>query len=341
MTQPTATRNATIQDVARVAGVSRAAVSKVIRDAYGVSPAMRERVAAAIEELDYRPRTAARAMRGRTYTIGIELSDFGNQFFTRVLEGASEALAGSSYQLVIAPAEPGPRAGTRAIDALLDRQVDGIIAITPLVNQDAIEKIARSTPIVMFGRHDASPSYDTIAGADADGAAAVMAHLIGLGHRRIAHLSRDELATDLESGTPHGLRLQAYIDAMNEAGLADQIRVKRTSEGEHAAYVAAQSLLASAEPPTAIFAAHDALALGALRAVMEAGLDVSVAGYDDVAIASHPGISLTTASQPGEEMGARAVTMLLERLAGRDEPAHEIFEPVLQVRSSTRAPSAL
>src|SRR6478609_7375437 len=99
---PTPGRSATIEDVAAAAGVSRAAVSKVLRNAYGVSESMRERVTAAMIELDYRPRVAARAMRGRTYTIGVELPDFSNQFFTTMLTGAVSALAGTPYQLVIA-----------------------------------------------------------------------------------------------------------------------------------------------------------------------------------------------------------------------------------------------
>ncbi|WP_137845424.1 LacI family DNA-binding transcriptional regulator [Microbacterium sp. 2FI] len=333
--------NATIDDVARVAGVSRAAVSKVLREAYGVSESMRDRVNAAIAELDYRPRTAARAMRGRTYTLGIELSDYGNQFFTKVLTGASAALEDSRYQLMIAPAESGPSAGSRAIDSLLDRQVDGIIAISPLVSRSSLERIARSTPIVMFGRHDTSDRYDTVADDDVAGASAVMDHLLGLGHRRIWHLSRDELATVPEDNTPHGIRLQTYLDAMNRAGLADNIQVRRSGEGEHEAYLTTQKLLGELGPPTAIFAGHDALALGAMRAISERGVDVSIAGYDDVPIASHPLISLTTVSQPGELMGARAVTMLLERLAGRDVAAHEVFVPTLVMRDSTRPPASL
>src|SRR3954453_6194343 len=128
-------RPATIEDVARVAGVSRAAVSKVLRDAYGVSPSMRVRVTSAMEELRYRPRVAARAMRGRSFTIGIEIPDFSNQFFARVLQGAMAALRDTTYQVILAPAEFGSREGSRAIEALLDRQVDGLIAVAPRVGE--------------------------------------------------------------------------------------------------------------------------------------------------------------------------------------------------------------
>ena len=129
-------RAATIEDVARVAGVSRAAVSKVLRNAYGVSPAMRERVGAAIEELEYRPRVAARAMRGRSYTLGIEIPDFRNPFFAEIIQGSTAALAGTDYQLIIAPAEEGNRVGYRAIESLVDQQVDGVVGIAPLVTRE-------------------------------------------------------------------------------------------------------------------------------------------------------------------------------------------------------------
>lgn len=327
-------RRATIEDVASLAGVSRAAVSKVLRNAYGVSPRMKAKVLSAMEELDYRPLVAARAMSGASYTVGIEIPDFRNPFFGEVLSGAKEALKGTGYQLIVAPADESPKEGHRAIEALLDRQVDGLIAVSPLIGQDWLDHAAGLTPLVIFARHDHSLRYDTVVGDDVAGSNAVMEHLYGLGHRRIAHLTRDERVT--EPQTPHGIRLGAYLHFMVEAGLAEQVRIERCGEGQGLAYAATQALLADQNPPTAIFASHDELALGALRAVTDSGLDVSIAGYDDVPLAAHPVISLTSVDQPGAAMGARAVAMLLERLAGRTEAWHETFVPVLRNRSSTR-----
>ncbi|WP_019182259.1 LacI family DNA-binding transcriptional regulator [Microbacterium yannicii] len=330
-------RPATIEDVARLAGVSRAAVSKVLRNAYGVSDSMRERVNAAMTELEYRPRIAARAMRGRTFTIGIELPDLGNQFFTRMVHGAVGALAGTPYQLIIAPAEEGSREGRRAIEALIDRQVDGVIAVSPRVDQPALERIAASAPVVMFGRLDRSERYDAVAGDDVAGTAAIMGHLLGLGHERIAHLTLPE--SDPTGTLPHGVRLREYDRAMERAGLAADDLVWRTDEGQDAAYRAVRAAIEAGSTATAVFAAHDELAIGALRAIAEVGADISVAGYDDVRIASHPSVGLTTVHQPGERMGARAVELLLERLAGRTEPVHEVFETELVVRTTTRPPA--
>ncbi|MGW4928888.1 LacI family DNA-binding transcriptional regulator [Agromyces sp. NPDC004153] len=332
------TRAATIEDVAREAGVSRAAVSKVIRNAYGVSPAMRERVTAAIEALDYRPRVAARAMRGSSFTLGIEMPHIGNPFFTKIVAGANAALAGTDYQLIIAPADVDGEEGVRAIGALADRQVDGIVAISPLVSPDWLERLAGRVPVVMLGRHDRSTAYDTVTGDDAEGTRLVMEHLFELGHRRIVHLTRSEEVTRPGSGNPHAIRLEQYLAHMRAAGFADDIRVVRTGIDEEAARLDTLALL-DERVPTAIFVGNDELAFGALRALSEHGLssaEVSVVGYDDVDIASYPAISLTSVNQAGEAMGERAIRLLLERIEGRSEPIHFSVEPSLKVRDSTR-----
>ncbi|KRE31358.1 LacI family DNA-binding transcriptional regulator [Agromyces sp. Soil535] len=331
-------RAATIEDVAREAGVSRAAVSKVIRNAYGVSPAMRERVNAAIEVLDYRPRIAARTMRGSSFTLGIELPHIGNPFFAKIIAGATAALQGTDYQLIIAPADTDGEEGVRAIGALADRQVDGIVAISPLVSPEWLERLATRVPVVMLGRHDHAHSYDTVTGDDVEGTRLVMEHLFELGHRRIVHLTRSEEVTRASSGNPHAIRLARYRAHMQEAGFARHIRVVRTGMTEESARLDTLALL-DQELPTAIFVGNDELALGTLRAVAEHGLspaEVSVVGYDDIDIASHPAISLTSVNQAGEAMGERAIRLLLERIQGRTEPTNFSVEPSLKVRGSTR-----
>ena len=336
MTVERTTGRVTIQDVADAAGVSRAAVSKVIRDAYGVSPAMRERVLQTIDDMDYRPSVSARGMRGATLTIGIEIPEFANQYFTMVIAGITETLADSPYQLIIAPTERSSREGYRAIQALADRQVDGIIAVSPLVERDWLEKFARSTPTVMLGRHDPARNYDTVIGDDVTGTRLVMEHLLGLGHRDIVHMAPGENVTSSGSGTPHSLRLGGYVDAMTEAGLRDGVRIIRSDNSEEGAYVATLALL-DERVPTAVFAGNDEPALGVLRALVERGLhtSVSVVGYDDTGAAQHPLISLTSVAQSGVEMGHRAAELLLERFSGRTEPVHQVFAPRLVVRESS------
>ena len=336
MTEPDVRRAATIEDVAAAAGVSRAAVSKVLRNAYGVSDAMRQRVTEAMIDLNYRPKIAARAMRGRTYTIGIEVPDLSNQFFTRIVQGATAALDGTPYQLIIAPAESGSREGRRALEALVDRQVDGVIAVSPRVDEAALEVIASSVPVVMFGRYDTSDRYDVIAGDDITGARAALNHLFDLGHRRIVHLTLPE--SDDHEPFPHGVRLREYYAAM--AGAGCHATVWRSDGGQAAAYDVVRPEIAPGTSATAIFAAHDELAFGALRAVADASAGLSVVGFDDVPMASHPAMGLTSVHQPGERMGARAVELLLERVAGRTEAVHEWFPVELKVRTSTRPPTS-
>ncbi|SMH44529.1 transcriptional regulator, LacI family [Rathayibacter oskolensis] len=329
---------ATIQDVALRAGVSRAAVSKVIRNAYGVSPSMRERVTAAIAELDYRPSVAARAMRGSSFSIGVEIPSLGNAFFNRIVTGASAALEGSRYQLIVAPAQSDSGEGFRAIEALVDRQVDGLIAVSPMVEPSWLERLAARTPIVMLGRHDDSAGYDTVTNDDVAGTDRIMDHLFTLGHRRIAHLTVSEQVTGRVPGAPHSVRLVRYEHRMREAGLGDEVQVIHLDPLTDDTRVRMLELFRSVDRPTALFAGNDSLALDALWARADAGLSstqLSIVGYDDIEVAAHPGISLTTVDQFGEELGDRAVRLLLERLGGRTEAVHFQVDPVLRVRSSS------
>jgi len=161
-----------------------------------------------------------------------------------------------------------------------------------------------------------------------------MDHLFGLGHQRIAHLTIRP-PTDLG---PHALRLKAYRSRMAQAGREPQVVHSRSLEQE--AYEAARTLLEGSNPPTAIFAGHDQLAIGVLRAIAELGLDaedVSVVGYDNINLAAHPLISLTTVDQFGVEMGAASIELLMERIRdGRRSPRHHQLAPQLRVRNSSR-----
>lgn len=330
-------RSATLEDVAREAGVSRAAVSKVIRKAYGVSPEMRRRVLEAVEKTNYRPNLPARAMMGTSHTIGFELAVVENPALARMVQSAADALAGSDYQLIAAPS--GTPDGSGAIQALLDLRVAGIIAIAPLATSEWLEDLAARLPLVMLARHDNSSAYDTVSGDDAAGTRLMMEHLLTLGHERIAHLTRFEDFTRPEAATPHSVRLQTYLECMKEAGA--EARVIRAHPSELDACRATHELFDNPDRPTAIFASTDDQALGALRAVMERDLkpsDVSVAGYDDIRMSSHPGISLTTVAQAVQEQGSLAVSMILERIMGRTQARHETTAPKLQIRRSTAPP---
>jgi LacI family transcriptional regulator len=324
-------------DVAVAAGVSKAAVSKVVRNAYGVSPAMRDRVEAAIDRLGYRPHVAARSMRGASFTIGFEIPQLGNDFFTQVLQGAAGELAGSSYQFIIAPGIAGVPP-TEVLNALADRSVDGFVAISPEVAPEWLERLAQDVPIVLLGRHDQSVNYDTVTNDDRMGAALVMDHLLELGHRRIAHITVGPVPGVPDELLPHTLRRQVYREVMAARGLEPLMVESAPYEGD--AYRVTLGLLSSGAPPTAIFAGNDTLAIGSLRAVAELGLstaEVSIAGYDGIDLAAHPLVSLTTVDQFGARSGAEAIQLLLERIQeGRTVARHHSVTPALRIRSSTR-----
>jgi LacI family transcriptional regulator len=332
-----ASNSITIQDVARAAGVSRAAVSKVIRDAYGVSDEMKAKVEATITELGYRPLVSARAMRGATYTLGIEIPTIKNTFFTKIISGAASALEGTRYQLIIAPAGPHHDRGPQAIQMLADRQVDGILAVSTAVDPAWLEDLSQRIPLVMLGRHDDSTHYDTLVNDDFEGARMAVRHLYDLGHRDIAHVTIDPLWENHLPTGPHAVRARSYHQTMAELGLADRTRIAYAPQ-EGGTREAALAILRDSGRPTAVFAGHDELALGVLEAVADLGLttsDVSVIGYDDTEIAAHPLVSMTSINQSGTRMGEIVVRLLLERIAGRTEPVHEVITPKLMARTTT------
>lgn len=338
--KPAVKKRATIVEVADLAGVSQSAVSKVIRDAYGVSPAMRERVQSAMEQLGYRPRLGARSLRGKSHLIGVEIPQLTNEFFSQIIFGIQEGLANTKFQLVVAP--PLREQECRdSLYSLVDHQVDGIIAIAPDVPPNELERIHAFAPIVLIGRHDLNVKYDVVNGDDAAGAKAIMNHLADLGHERIVHLTVEPNFDRPDARQPHSIRREVYNQMMVERNLTPQVAICGPEEKQ--AYETTIVALSQSPRPTAIFAGNDTLAIGALRALADLELtvsDVSVAGYDDIDIASHPLISLTTVTQFGHQMGRKAVELLFERLdEERTSPNSLQITPAIRKRNSTTAVS--
>jgi LacI family transcriptional regulator len=338
-------RRVTIVDVARHAGVSTTAVSKVVRNAYGTSPAMRTRVRAAIEQLGYRPSAAARALRGRTYTIGVMLPDFRNPFFADVIDGITEHLAGTEYQLFMAWSCDDAASEARVTDAMLDRGMDGVVLIAPVSSRARLKRVARTVPTTVVGRHGPSRDYDTVTDDDSAGAGLVVSHLAGLGHRRIAHIEHLEKDPVRLIEMPNAQRADGYRNAMRAHGLGDAIDIVSTTYTRDGGYLGAQQLLGRRHRPTAIFAGADIVAVGVLDALTEAGLsvpgDVSVVGYDNITFAAVGPLSLTTVDQDGHRIGGTAARLLLDRIADRARSTEQVtFSPTLVVRRTTSPPSS-
>jgi LacI family transcriptional regulator len=316
----------------------------VLRNAYGSSPAMRAKVQAAIAELGYRPYAAARGLRGQTYTIGVMLPDLRNPFFPEIVDGLTDHLRDTDYQVLIGPSCcNGEAAEAKLTEAMIDRGMDGLILIAPLSPRTHLDHLAGLVPTVVIGRHGHSARYDTVADDDAAGAALVVDHLAELGHSRIAHIEHHETNPVRLAEMPNAVRAEGYRRAMLARGLEpDIVSTSYTQEG---GYLGTQQLLTRRRRPTAIFAGADIVAMGVLEALTEAGLsapsDISVAGYDNTNFAALGPISLTSVDQAGHHIGGTAASLLLDRIADRGRPTAQVkISPTLIPRRSTAGPPA-
>ncbi|MDT0568465.1 LacI family DNA-binding transcriptional regulator [Streptomyces sp. DSM 3412] len=338
--RPSRVRRATIQDVAREARVSVSTVSNVIRDAPGVRPQMKAKVVAAIEKLGYRPQAGARAMRGRSYTIGVMLTEFSAPFQTEIAEGIADELEPSPYQEIFVAGGLSPERQQRSIEALADRQVDGLIVIAPAMATSWLEKLGSGLPTLVIARHGGSAQYDTVVDDDQGGARLMVDHLVALGHKRILHTSHPAGRLKRPFVLAHTARCDGYVNAMKRHGLEPD--VIETTYSEAGGYQAALEALARPTPPTAVFAGADIAALGALRAAEERGLrvpqDITVAGYDNIYASTIGRVSLTTVDQSGHLTGQMSARLLLERLNGRTQPVHYVVSPRLMPRGTSAAP---
>ncbi len=333
-------RRATLQDVASAAGVSVSAASKVIRGAYGVSPQMKERVTEAIEQLGYRPHAGARAMRGKSFTIGVRLVELSSPFPHEVAQGIGDELEDSPYQEVMVASGSSPDRQKRSIEALLDRQVDGLILVAPWLEVPWIEDLAQRVPVVTAALHGPARHFDTVVDDDQLGAVMMVDHLHALGHRRIVHTGMP--APDLQGPfvLSHTARQQGYELAMRRRGLVPD--VIETWYSEEGGYRAGMEALSRAVRPTAIFAGADIAALGVLRAAEELSLrvpeDLTIVGYDNIYVSTIKRVSLTTVDQSGHLTGSAAARLLLERIDGREAPSRYVVAPRLITRATSGPP---
>jgi DNA-binding LacI/PurR family transcriptional regulator len=329
--------HATMEDVARAAGVSRALVSLVMRESPKVSEKRRRRVLKAAERLGYRPNAMARHLASRrTQTLGVLLNELHNPFYAEIMDGVEEVADELDYRLLIGTSGRRPGGEERAIETFLELRTDGVVLVGPRLPSQRIVATASSVPVAVVARDVRSPLVDTVRNNERVGAELVVSHLAGLGHRRIVHI-------DGGRGAGAAARRLAYEGAMRRAGLGAEIRVLSGDYTDIAGVRAATELLAAGDLPTAIFAANDVVAAGAQERLEDSGVrvpdDVSIVGCDNVFIAALHHISLTTVHQPRPEMGRLAVRALLERIDGtRTTPVRHLLAPSLVVRTSTGAP---
>jgi len=328
----------TMQNIADKLGVSKALVSLVFRKAPGPSEDTRARVFAAAEELGYRVnRTAALMTARRSHLIGV-MTDIRSSFHAEMVEDIVEAADRAGYEVVLGPVT-ATHGEARVMDTLLDFRCEGVILLGPESASQDLARIGQRLPTVVVGRRVAAVSLDVVRAADGRGIAAVVDHLVGLGHRRLVHVSGG-------SGPIAADRRNGYLRAMRRHGLDRFIEVIEGDFTENAGMDAAKSLLTADTLPTAVVCVNDRNAVGVMDALRRAGVDVpgqvSIAGYDDSALAQLGHIDLTSVSQEPREQANRAVDAVVERLdGGRTDPVSSVLAPRLVVRGTTAPPPGL
>jgi LacI family transcriptional regulator len=333
----------TISDVAAEAGVSVATVSRVVNDSgYPVRPATRARVLAAIEKLDFRPNELARGLLLKsTRTVGLAIPDIANPYYPLISRGVEDVASAHGYTVVLGNTDRDAAKSERYIDTLLQKQVDGLILAGGGTDfTRAAERFARrGTRVVFIGRP--GPRWPSVRVPNTEAAVRAVEHLADLGHRRIGFIGGGPGLTSAQD------RLEGYRRAVRERGLDDDEALRAAGDfAEASGYRATTDLLALSPPPTAIFAANDRMAIGALAAAHDAGrrvpAELSLVGFDDIPMASYMRPALTTVALPHYEMGASAMRLLLDQVGagpadGDGDPPVVRLDAHLVTRDSTAA----
>ncbi len=327
----------TMKDVAEAAGVSVTTVSHVINETRYVSDELRARVLKAMEELNYHPNILARSLRrGKTHTIALIVPDNSNPFFAEIARVAETIGFENDYSVILCNSNKSVEREAAYLDVLIAKKVDGIIFIAAGSTQEHLQELAREgIPVVVADRDVPQTLADVVLVNHEQGGYDATKYLIGLGHRRIACIAGPSPLT------PSADRVHGYKRALAEAGIPfDEQLVVPCTESYVSGEIAMAQLLNLNEPPTAVFAYNDVTAIGALRAIANAGLqvprDISIVGFDDIPLASAVVPSLTTIAQPIAELATLAVEILISRLRGSETlPGKRIMlETRLIVRES-------
>jgi LacI family transcriptional regulator len=341
-------RPVTIRDVARRAGVSLSTVSQVLNGREGYASAeTRDRVLAAARELNYRPNALARGLvTSRTGTLGVVITDITRGFFTQVVGAIEQVASAQGYSVLLACAA-GVQPEQAALETFLDKRVDGIVCMSSSV-EASVDHILRVTqlgvPLVIINRPLHTTALNQIAWDDVEVGQRATEHLIGLGHRRIAHLSgmQPEPIPGAPARRAANDRVDGYRKAMEEAGLPiDESLVVPCAFEYQMAFAACAQLFDRPDPPTAVFAASDSMAIAIINALHRRHLrvpqDVSVVGANDDLCAIHVEPPLTTVRPPITAAGRRAAELILAAIdhRGPREPIREVLHSELVVRAST------
>ncbi len=328
----------TIHDIARAASVSPSTVSRVLTGSTPVTARKRAAVLAAIEALNFRPNLVARGLAsGKSMAIGVLTQSMASLFYGEVAQGIEQGLHGSNYHPVFASGQWRASEEREALHLLVERQVDGMIVLAGELPDETFRSVAEQIPLIAIGRRIAGLEAQCLQVEHYDGAYQATGYLIELGHRRIAHI------TGIFSHVDALDRRQGYRQALLDAGLSvDERLIVAGDYTDIGGLRAAEALLDSGAPFTAVFAANDQMAYGAGLAFYRRGLrvpdDISLIGFDDLYSSAFVTPPLTTVRQHMTAMGRAAAEGMLRWLSG--EPLSlPTFTTELVVRESTMARS--
>lgn len=330
----------TIKDVALHAQVSVATVSHVVNDTRFVSEATRLRVLQAIKELRYVPSALARSLKSnRTHTVGMMIPNSSNPYFAEIIRGIEDTCYEAGFNVILCNSDDDPLKQSTYVRLLSEKQVDGLIVMSSGSDVELLDTLRAATmPQVVVDREIDDLAADLVEVNHEAGGFLATQHLLQLGHRRIACIAGPQSLSSARQ------RVQGYRRALQQAGLAVDDALCRcgdfTSAGGHAAMSALLAPSAPGQRPSAVFASNDLMAIGAICAAAAQGLripeDLSVIGFDDIALAAFSNPPLSSIAQPKHQTGELAASLLLQRIAQPDRALQRaILQPTLQVRQST------
>jgi len=329
----------TIRDVAKLAGVAPITASRVISNTGYASEAVRQRVRQAAEQLGYVPNVLARSLRSKqTHTFALVLTDITNPFWTTVARGVEDTASQASFNVILCNTDESEDKQARYLETLIQKQVDGVLLVPARGDGRSLDFIRQQkVPLVVLDRRLPGASVDVVRCDSEGGAYQLVRLLIRQGHRRIVSLSGPPGVSSADD------RVAGYRRALREAGQrVDEHWVIRGEFTLDSGYTMARQAATLQPTPTALFAANNFIAIGALKALADLGwkvpADISVVTFDDLPITMVVEPFLTVAAQPAYEMGQRATQCLLECLKAAPAAPHEIVLPVTIIeRKSTRA----
>ncbi|MBW7881095.1 MAG: LacI family DNA-binding transcriptional regulator [Caldilineaceae bacterium] len=331
-----------IEDVARYAGVSTATVSRVLSGKQHVSQELRERVLAAIQDLNYRPSRVARSLRiQRSSIIGLIISDIQNPFFTSIVRAVEDVAQRSGYSVLLCNSDEDTAKEMMYIELMLAEHVAGIIVSPTDSESDMYLRLLEAgVPVVAIDRRVESVEIDTVINDNVAAARRIVEHLIDNGHRRIgAVIGVMQASTGYE-------RYRGYRAALEAHGLpVDENLVRVGMPRSHIGYTLTKELLALENPPTAIFTGNNLLTVGALRAIDELGLcipdNVALAAFDEMEWMFLIKPAITVVAQPTYEMGRSAAELLMRRIAEPDRsPQQIVLSAEIKFHESSMGPNS-